>query len=118
MPFSNRNFSYIFSPDILWGNVSSQSETGLCPFHPILYTGTICPMYLLSSMPQSSTWGRHYTSWFLPTVDVVVQCPGFSLLLKVDVCHVKELIRYRELLRDVPTGLIPRSKELQENYLS
>ena len=27
---SNRNFSYIFSPDLLWGNVSSQSETGLC----------------------------------------------------------------------------------------
>ena len=27
---SNRNFSYILSPDILWGNVSSQSVTGLC----------------------------------------------------------------------------------------
>ena len=26
---SNRNFSHIFSPDILWVNVSSQSETGL-----------------------------------------------------------------------------------------
>ena len=27
----NSNFSYIFSPVILRGNVSSQSETGLCP---------------------------------------------------------------------------------------
>ena len=27
---SNRNFSYIFSPSLLWGNVSSQSVTGLC----------------------------------------------------------------------------------------
>ena len=24
---SNRNFSYLFSPHILWGNISSQSET-------------------------------------------------------------------------------------------
>ena len=27
---SNRNFSYIFSPSLLWGNVSSLSVTGLC----------------------------------------------------------------------------------------
>ena len=27
---SNKNFSYIFSPSLLWGNVSSQSVTGLC----------------------------------------------------------------------------------------
>ena len=30
---SNRNFSYIFSPSLLWGNVSSQSVTGLCNLH-------------------------------------------------------------------------------------
>ena len=27
---SNRNLSYILSPDILWGKVPSQSGTGLC----------------------------------------------------------------------------------------
>ena len=37
---SNRNYSYIFSPDILWGNISIQSETALCKL--IHYSDKLC----------------------------------------------------------------------------
>ena len=43
---SNRNFSYIFSPDILRGNVSSQSETGLCNLTFYIYLNIISSSHL------------------------------------------------------------------------
>ena len=47
---SNRNFSYIFSPDILWGNVSNQSETGLCNLIYSMPTGV--GLYLEKSLTE------------------------------------------------------------------
>ena len=40
---SNRNFSYIFSPYTLWGNVSSQSVTDLCN-HKLSVSSFVTPI--------------------------------------------------------------------------
>ena len=44
---SNRNFSYIFSPSLLWGNVSSQSVTGLCNLEAICHSTFVLHNYIL-----------------------------------------------------------------------
>ena len=51
---SNRNFSNIFSPDILWGNVSSQSETGLCNLKMSECSKKAHITLLLMAMPHGS----------------------------------------------------------------
>ena len=76
---SNRNFSYIFSPYILWGNVSSQSETGLCNLnHRQRYH--IWMASFTNIMALFFQWGFIYFSYYQFIILEYFQCCLYEML--------------------------------------
>ena len=85
---SNRIFPYIFSPYTLWGNVSSQSLTGLCN----LTQFTFCEYEILVSnehtlnvfslqcskaniwTPHSKCWSKHLKSQNHSSMTILIIC--------------------------------------------